>query len=199
MNAYAVLTIFVVCFKFSFYTALPHQPSTKPLVRIAERDAINSAWLLSSICRPENGTRLKTPLGDSVGWSFEEIADQCRLMGQNTTLRHLNYGDLCKLETPAVVLLRHREDGGGHFAVVLEAIEGEMVTALNSGEMTIELIPEDQFRLRWTGHALLPLKQGPRPTSLLFYFLAGAIAAAVFASLFRNHRQVRKEQTNEKT
>ena len=149
-------------------------------VRSPARDAVNSAWLLAwLICSPEERGRLPAasqfPAGPAT---FADVAAQCRVLGVPTRLRTLTYPELCSLDRPAIVLMRHGPQEVGHFAVVLGAGPGE-ATTINAGWLTIWVLNEDEFRLRWTGHALVPARGEP----VASFTAAGCLFAGLAAGL----------------
>lgn len=149
-------------------------------VRSPARDAVNSAWLLAwLICSPEERSRLPAASQCRAGAAtFTDIAAQCRILGVPTRLRTLTYPELCSLDGPAIVLMRHGPQAGGHFAVALGAGPGE-ATTINAGWLTIWVLSEDEFRLRWTGHALVPV----RPEAVASFTAAGCMFAGLAVGL----------------
>ncbi len=127
-----------------------------PELRGASRDAINAAWLMASLSdglgrdQPHSALPVQGG-GDST---FGEVRRLCHSMGLSTVLRTLTFSELCSLHQPSVVLLRDGFQSTGYFAVVLYA-RPDQVTVVTAGWMTVGVFTEDEFRLRWSGHALV--------------------------------------------
>jgi len=115
------------------------------------------------------------PLETSQESTFDQVKTFGEAMGVNTTFRALTYPDLCTLGGPSIVLLRPGPEGPGYFALVLRAWSGQVMT-ISAGRMTVGLFDEDEFRLRWSGYALVPQAAGGgRYTLVAPLFLLGLI------------------------
>jgi hypothetical protein len=138
-----------------------------PELRGPARDAANAAWLLASLSRdPTMARAIPMPRSRTSGEStFDQIKTLSGSMGVQADLLFLKYSDLCALHRPSVVLLRHGPQAAGYFAVVLQAIPGQVIT-INAGWLTVGVFSEDEFRLRWTGHVLVPQAGGWIPYGL---------------------------------
>lgn len=128
-----------------------------PELRNSSRDGLNAGWLLASL---SNTTGVAIPQSmpqtDTARDStFGVVQSTSGALGVKADLRFLNYSELSSLQRPSVVLLRHGPESTGYFAVVLNARPGQ-VTTIGAGWMTASVMSEDEFRLRWTGHALVP-------------------------------------------
>lgn len=159
-----------------------------PELRGAARDAPNAAWLLASlICDPTMARAIPMPpLGSSRGSTFDQVKTLSDSMGVKAELQRLTYSDLCTLHGPSVVFLRRGPQETGYFAVVLHAVQGQ-VTAINAGWMTVAVYSEDEFRLRWTGHALVPQPGGRIPYALAVpLFVVGMIVPPVLQKGYRS-------------
>jgi hypothetical protein len=158
-----------------------------PELRGAARDAPNAAWLLASLnCDPTMARAIPIPPSGSFQDStFDQVKTLSDSMGVKAELRRLTYSDLCSLHGPSIVFLRRGPQETGYFAVVLHAVQGQ-VTAINAGWMTVAVYPEDEFRLRWTGHALVPQPGGRIPYALAVpLFVLGLIVPPVFQKGYR--------------
>lgn len=148
-----------------------------PEVRGSSRDAVNAAWLLASLSRdPERDQVIPMPLSEmSHESTFDRIKSLSDAWGLTTDICRLTFSDLSSLHRPCVVLLRHGPQETGYFAVVLDAGPGT-VTAINAGWMTVATFSEDEFRLRWTGHALVPRRDVQfSPARVMPFFVLGVI------------------------
>jgi len=172
-------------------TASPRCQGSTPALRSATRDAENAAWLLAAMCgHAQDAQAVPLPPNESRQPTFDQIAMLSDSMGVATDLRRLTYSELCSLSVPCVTLLRHGPQATGYFAIALNAKPGQ-VTTINAGWMTVAVYSEDEFRLRWTGHALVPRCSRPSSYALnVPLFLVGAIISSVLVPRLRKSRQV---------
>lgn len=182
-------------FKFSVRTLLvsvfwtpPECFADDPMVRSARRDGTNAAWLIASLANERSQERDLPRLSEcrTVPSTFAEIRALCAEWTTFTDLRRLTYSEFCSLPGAAVVFLRDGPEATGYFAVTLRGRDQE-VTMINAGWLTISVLTEDQFRERWSGHALIP-RRASGEWSLTA--ICGSLLGLIFALAIIRRRRV---------
>jgi hypothetical protein len=88
---------------------------------------------------------------------------------------------------PAIVFVDGPGGGVGRWEVVLYANK-EHVAVLTGGTMIVMLVPMDQFRMDWTGYALIAESQQPCLRILLWCSSLGSAALAALFLTLRGRR-----------
>lgn len=125
-------------------------------VRLHQRDGRNAAIILAGLCGQDVKELLDHDAGfsDSSPMSLLDLHRRAAEFSCRTVVRKLTFSELKSLPQPSVVLLRHDQTGRGQFCVVL-ASGADAITVAHAGPMLVESISEDEFRRRWTAHALV--------------------------------------------
>ena len=165
--------VYIVLVLVTSGTLAPAVAEADEMLRSNSNDGVNAAALLGGLC----GARI--PPGQAGGEACDTVTKVQSLLsthGVPTSLRSLLYEDLVHRTGPCIVLLRFGKNNAGNFCVLLKA-DSENATLVRAGPLLVDTIPLDEFRRRWTGHALIPIRDDPWAT-----FLAAA-AALVFPAL----------------
>ena len=86
---------------------------------------------------------------------------------------------------PCVVSLRFGKTDTGGFYILLEA-DSENATVVRAGPLLVETIPVDEFRRRWTGHALIPNRNNSQ--AIYLAAIGGLILPACGYAIGRRRR-----------
>jgi hypothetical protein len=144
-------------------------------LRSHANDGRNAAALLAGIC----GVPIAP--GGAAGGEAVRTLDEVRSVlaahGVASSVRRLTYDDLMHRTGPCIVALRFGKDGPGDFPVMIRARSNE-VDVVYAGPLAMNTIPVDEFRRRWTGLALLPVRDDSRAA-----YLAAAAGAVVIPAL----------------
>lgn len=163
--------------------------------RCEAHGGVNAAGFLHS-CLTEDSPALHDEINEHLAATVpvDEVRRMLTRCGCETTLRRLTMEDLSRA-LPAIVLLRYGADRAGSYCLVLAVRDGE-VDILRAGPMTADMMPVDEFRRRWTGHALIPSgSRMPRHSRRGFLPIAsigilGGIAVARIRSIWSLARSV---------
>ena len=153
-------------------------------IRSHANDGPNAAALLAGIC----GVPIAP--GPAAGGEAVHTLDEMRSLlaahGVASSVRRLTYDDLRHRTGPCIVALRYGKDGSGAFSVMLSA-DPKDVTVVRAGPLAVNIMPVDEFRRRWTGLALLPVRGDPRAPYLAA--AAGAVVIFVLACVVSRGRR----------
>jgi hypothetical protein len=127
------------------------------VLRSHARDGINAAALMLSCVSGKPTTRLdcidrKTDMPASL----EDIRSLLYRHGCPTALRSLNFSELSH-SVPSIAMLRYGAARTGSCCLIVDANENN-VTVLRAGSVVVHVMPTDEFRRRWTGHALIVIE-----------------------------------------
>jgi peptidase C39-like protein len=144
-------------------------------LRSHSNDGHNAAALLAGICgvpiapgRAAGGEAVRT---------LDEVRSLLAAHGVASSVRRLTYDDLMHRTGPCILVLRFGKDDQGNFSVMISA-DSEYVTVAHAGAVAVTLIPVDEFRRRWGGLALLPIRDDSWAA-----YLAAAAGAVVIPAL----------------
>jgi ABC-type bacteriocin/lantibiotic exporter with double-glycine peptidase domain len=118
--------------------------------------------------------------------SVDEVRAKLSRFGRETRLRAMTLAELSSA-LPAIVLLRYGADSVGSYCLVL-AVRDDGVVLLHTGPMTADVMPTDEFRARWTGHALIPCAMDLRADRARFLIIGGV--GALGGLVLRHGRSV---------
>jgi hypothetical protein len=144
-------------------------------LRSHSNDGPNAAALLAGICGVPIAPGSAT--GGEAVRTLDEVRSLLAAHGVASSVRHLTYDDLMHRTGPCIVALRFGKDGSGDFPVMLRADSKEAIVVY-AGPLAVNTIPVDEFRRRWTGLALLPVRDDSRAA-----YLAAAAGAVVIPAL----------------
>jgi hypothetical protein len=144
-------------------------------LRAHSNDVINAAALLGGIY----GAKIAPDhaVGGGTGRTLDEVQSLLADYGVASRVRRLTYDDLIHRTGPCIIPLRFGKDGSGDFSIMINA-NPEYVTVVRAGLLLVTTIPADDFRRRWSGLALLRVRDDPRAA-----YLAAAAGAAVIPAL----------------
>lgn len=131
-----------------------------PVIRSHARDGLNAAALLAGLRGRAGATPGRPAAPGEEPRSFKDV--QAWLVKEHSirsSVYSLDYGGLAEAverSGPVVVHLRHRDKTAGNFYVVLD-MGPEYVTVVQTGLLVVNAVPIEDFRRRWTGHALVPV------------------------------------------
>jgi hypothetical protein len=144
-------------------------------LRSHSNDGRNAAALLAGICGVP--IALGGAAGGETARTLEEVRSLLAAHGVASSVRRLTYDDLMDRTGPCIVALRFGKDGSGDFPVMIRANSKEVIVVY-AGPLAVNTIPVDEFRRRWTGLALLPVRDDSRAA-----YLAAATGAVVIPAL----------------
>jgi predicted double-glycine peptidase len=131
-------------------------------LRAHANDGINAAALLGGIY----GAKIVP--GRAAGSRASTLVEVQSLLadhGVASRVRRLTYDDLLHHTGPCIVPLRFGKDGAGEFSVMVNA-NPEYVTVVRAGLLLVNTISVDEFRRRWSGLALLTVRDDSRAAYL---------------------------------
>ncbi len=124
------------------------------ILRSPARGGVNAAALLIGCITGESGDLFERVEGMAdAPMSIEAVRSLLHRHDCQTVLRHLTFADLAR-SMPSIALLRYGENRAGSYCVILTAGENEVIV-LRAGPIVVDVMPTDEFRRRWTGHALI--------------------------------------------
>ncbi|MDG3005994.1 hypothetical protein [Paludisphaera mucosa] len=139
-------------------------------IRSNVNDGRNAAGLLAGLY----GTDIlsNTIVRDEVCSTLAEVASLLSKHGIKARARQVDYEDLMHRTGPCIVPLRFGRTDAATLHVLIQA-NSDVVTTVHAGPLLVYTFPVDEFRRRWTGHALIPTRRVPRT---VYWAGAGALA-----------------------
>lgn len=128
-------------------------------LRSNARGGVNAAALMLACAKGDaNDLFNEADMTAGAASSVDDVRGLLAQRGCETVLRRLTLDELSRA-APAIVLLRGGPDREGEYCLVLAAADGG-VSLVRAGAMAVSVVPIDEFRYRWTGHALLRDRAG---------------------------------------
>lgn len=142
--------------------------------RSLEHDGVNASWIYLHLIGQRGMPTIEDfAVGSSRQLSLLDVAELLNTHGTHVAVASLTFRELCLVSTPAIVLLRHAEDGTGQLAILISCKPG-FVSVLRAGTVEVEQLNEDDFRRVWSGHAIIAQAHNGF-VRLVFFAALGAI------------------------